>query len=73
MTMEDDVAKLAEISRELPAIDVDASSADRIALRVRENVGRGPSPRRFVEPVLASVLVGSYLVWAVLKIVEALG
>lgn len=73
MTMEDDVAKLAEISRELPAIDVESSSAERIAMRVRQDVGRGPSPRRFVEPVLASVLVGSYLVWAVLKIVEALG
>jgi len=73
MTMEDDVAKLAEISRELPAIDLDAISAGRIAMRVRQDVGRGPSPRRFVEPVLASALIGSYLVWAVLKIVEALG
>lgn len=71
--MDDDVAKLAEISRELAAIDVDLTSAERIALRVRQDVGRGPSPRRFVEPALAGVLVGSYLVWAVIKIVEALG
>ena len=73
MTMEDDVARLAEISRELPALDLDSISAARIAMRVRPNVGRGPSPRRFIEPVLAGALVGSYLVWAVLKIVEALG
>ena len=73
MTMEDDVAKLAEISRELPAIDVDSISAARIALRVRPNVGRGLSPRRFIEPVLVTALVGSYLVWAVIKIASALG
>jgi len=73
MTMEDDAAKLAELSRELPAIDVDSISAERIAMRARQDVGRGPSPRRFVEPAIASVVVGSYLVWAVLKIIEALG
>lgn len=73
MTMEDDVAKLAEISRELPAIDIDSISAERIAIRVRQDVGRGPTLRRFVEPVLATVLVGSYLVWAVITIAEALG
>ena len=73
MTMEDDVTRLAEISRELPAIDVDANSAERIAMRVRHDLGRGRSPRRLIEPVLATLLVGSYLVWAVLKIAEALG
>lgn len=72
MTIEDDVTQLAQISRELPAIDVDSVSAERIALRARENIGRRRSARRFVEPVLATVLVGSYLVWAVFKIVEAL-
>ncbi len=73
MTMEDDAAQLAAISRALPAIDVDSISAERIAMRVRPNVGRGPSPRRFIEPVLATALVGSYLVWAVIKIASALG
>ena len=73
MTMEDDVSKLAEISRELPPIDVDSISAERIAMRARADVGRGRSPRRLIEPALATVLVASYLVWAVLKIVEALG
>ena len=73
MTTDDDAAKLAEISRELPANDLDSISAERIAMRARQDVGRGPSPRRFLEPAIATVLVGSYLVWAVLKIVEALG
>jgi len=73
MTMEDDVAKLAEISRELPAIDVDATSAARIAMRARADVGRGPSAKRFIEPAIASVVIGSYLVWALIKIAEALG
>jgi len=73
MTMEDDVAKLAELSRELPTIDVDSTSAARIAMRARQDVGRGPSPRRFIEPALATLVVGSYAVWALIKIAEALG
>ena len=73
MTIDDDVASLAELSRELPAIDVDTSSAERIARRARQDVGRGPSWRRWIEPAIAASITGSYLVWAVLKILEALG
>jgi hypothetical protein len=73
MSSDDDVTRLAELSRELPAIDMDATSAARIAMRARQEVGRGPSPRRFVEPALTAIVTGGYLVWAVLKIVEALG
>ncbi len=73
MTMEDDVAKLAELSRELPVVDVDSTSAARIAMRARQDVGRGPSTRRFIEPALATIVLGSYVVWALIKIAEALG
>jgi hypothetical protein len=73
MTSEEDVTRLAEISRELPAIDVDATSAARIAMRARQDLGRGPSPRRYIEPAIAAIVTGGYLVWAVIKIVEALG
>jgi hypothetical protein len=73
MTMEDDVAKLAELSRELPAIDVDSTGAARIAMRTRQDVGRGPSARRFIEPAVATIVLGSYIVWALIKIAEALG
>lgn len=70
---EKDVLRLAEISRELPAIDLDAQSAERIARRAGDSVGKGPSPRRFIEPALAAVIVTVYLVWALMKVLELLG
>ncbi|HSD91127.1 MAG TPA: hypothetical protein VLB44_26575 [Kofleriaceae bacterium] len=69
---DDDAKKLAEISRELPLIDIDDASAQRIAHIARQSVGRGPSPKRFIEPVLVGVLALSVLVWAILKLVEVL-
>jgi hypothetical protein len=74
MTQDDaDAARLTEISRELPALDLDATTAERIAHRTRGQVGRAPSPMRFVEPALAALLVVAYLVWAVMTALEALG
>lgn len=70
---ENDAKKLAEISRELPSIDLDEAAAQRIAQRARASVGRGPSPKRFVEPMLVGLLVVSVLVWTVLKLIEVLG
>lgn len=72
MTTEEDVQGLGELSRELPAIDLDATTAERIARRARVDVGRGPSPRRFVEPTLAALIVLGYVAWAIVKILEAL-
>ncbi|TMQ04337.1 MAG: hypothetical protein E6J90_33595 [Deltaproteobacteria bacterium] len=73
MTDQDDAAELTEISRELPALDLDATTTERIAHRARDQVGRRPSPLRFVEPAIAALLVTGYLIWAVLKALEALG
>jgi len=70
---DDDLAGLAELGHALPAPDLDASTADRIARRARPNLGRGPSPWRLVEPVVAALIAGGYAVWGVLKILEALG
>jgi hypothetical protein len=72
MTTEDDVQRLGELSRELPAIDVDTITAERIARRARDDVGKGPSPRRLVEPAVVSLIVLGYLVWVIVKILEAL-
>jgi hypothetical protein len=72
MTTEEDVKGLGELSRELPAIDLDATTAERIARRARDDVGKGPSPRRFVEPALAALIVLGYLVWVIIKVLEAL-
>jgi hypothetical protein len=69
---DDDAAKLAEPGRALPAIDVDATSADRIIRSARRHVGRGPSLVRLIEPAIAAALVTSYLVWAIARVFEAL-
>ena len=71
MTYDDDAEKLTELGRELGGIDLDAASAARIARRARQDVGRGPSLVRFIEPAIAAVLVTSYLVWAIAKVFEA--
>ncbi|HUS31160.1 MAG TPA: hypothetical protein VMZ53_21770 [Kofleriaceae bacterium] len=73
MSNDDDANKLAEISRELPPLDIDDAAAQRIAQRARASVGRGPSPTRFIEPVLVGLLVLSVLVWTILKLIEVLG
>lgn len=72
MTTEDDVQRLGELSRELPAIELDANTAERIARRARDDIGKGPSPKRFVEPALAALMMLGYLAWVIVKIVEAL-
>jgi len=71
MTYDDDAARLAELGSALPGIDLDAPSAARIVQRARQDVGRGPSLLRLVEPAVATVLVTSYLVWAIAKVFEA--
>jgi hypothetical protein len=73
MSEADDVSKLAEISRELPRIDLEDTAAQRIAQRTRHQVGRSPSARRFIEPALVALLVLSVLVWTVIKLIEVLG
>jgi len=62
MTYDDDAEKLTELGRELGGIDLDAASAARIGRRARQDVDRGSSLLRFIEPAIAAVLVTSYLV-----------
>jgi hypothetical protein len=71
MTIEDDIARLAELRQRLAAIDVDPASAERIRHQGRVDVVRGPSLKRFVLPAVATVVTTTYLVWAVLKLIEA--
>ncbi|MDB4956177.1 MAG: hypothetical protein JWO36_3746 [Myxococcales bacterium] len=72
MTDQDDKT-LAEISQQLAAIDLDDASAQRIARRARQGVGRGPSPLRFLEPILVAIFATSFLVWVLYKIYEVFG
>jgi len=72
MSYEDDAARLGELGQGLAPIDLPAESAERIARRARESVGRGPSVARFIEPAIATVFAVSYLAWAIAKVLEAL-
>jgi hypothetical protein len=71
--MSDDAEKLAEISRELPPIDVDDARAQRMAALTRQQLGHGPSPKRLVEPILVGVVATSVLGWVIYKLIEILG
>jgi hypothetical protein len=64
MTDEDD---LRNVSRDLPAIDLDPAAAERIARAAR----RGPPRRRVIELVIVAGLVTGTLIWTVMKLVEA--
>ena len=66
--MSEDDDQIATWSQQLAAIDVDATNAERIHRQTRLQVGRGPSPVRFVLPVIATLGTGGYLVWALSKI-----
>ena len=72
MIERDDAAQLAELSRELPRIDVDAPSAQRIGHRARQAVGRGAPASRFIEPVLVAALEIGMFSWMVIKLIEVL-
>ncbi|MBL9019823.1 MAG: hypothetical protein JNL83_36905 [Myxococcales bacterium] len=67
-----DVRRLTEISRELPAIDLDAESAARISRRAADDLGKRPL-RRNLELVLVFAIVIVYLVWVIGKVLELLG
>jgi hypothetical protein len=65
----DEVDDLRDVSRDLPAIDLDPAAAERIARAAR----RGRPIRRVIELVLVAALVTGTLVWTVMKVLEALG
>ncbi len=67
-----DAAGLADAARQLPAIDLDATTAERMAHRVRQDLGRRPSPKRYVEPIVVAIVAASALVWAVYEVVQRL-
>ncbi|MEJ7601940.1 MAG: hypothetical protein WKG01_28855 [Kofleriaceae bacterium] len=70
---DDDAQQLAELASELPTIDLDHTSAARIALRARQDVGKGPSPKRLVLPIVIAVTAVVYLCWMAAMLVDLLG
>jgi len=72
MTQDSDEEQLVDLAKDLPAIDLDNTSAERIALRARQDVGKGPPPRRLVLPIVTVLAVVLILGWTILKLVEVL-
>lgn len=72
MTTEDDIVQLAELGKDLPALDLDAGAAERISRRARDDLGKGRPLREIWEPVLAGLIAVAYLVWVILKLLELL-
>ncbi len=68
--MSEDDDQIATWSQQLAAIDVDATQSERIQQRTRREVGRGPSPKRFVLPAIATLGTAAYLSWTIYKIIE---
>jgi hypothetical protein len=64
----DEVDDLRDVSKDLPAIDLDPAAVERIARAAR----RGPPVRRLIELVLVAALVTGTLIWTVMKVLEAI-
>jgi hypothetical protein len=81
MTPDDDTAAAAdadaqqvtELGSALPALDVDGTTAEQIARRARDSVGKPPPRRRWILPILAAVAAIAYAVWMILKAIEVRG
>lgn len=73
MTDRDDTALFADLARELPRIDIDEPSAQRIGQHARQAVGRRLPLTRYAEPVLVVLFELSLISWTVMKLVEVLG
>lgn len=70
--MTDDGPELQAMIKDLPAVDLDPSSADRIAARARRDVGHGPPRSRLILPILVGALAAITILWALYKAYEAL-
>jgi hypothetical protein len=72
VTTDDDIAKLSELCRKLVTPDLEPPAAQRIAQRAIHDLGKGPSARRFVEPVIAAAVVVPYAVWVIFEVLKFL-
>lgn len=72
MTTEDDIANVSKLGRELVSCDLEAPTAQRIAERARDQLGKGPDPRRFIESVIAAAIIVPYAAWVIVEVLKAL-
>lgn len=68
----DDAARVSELGGALAPLDVDATTAELIARRARQSVGKPPPRRRWILPIVVGVAAAAYAVWMILKALEAL-
>lgn len=70
MSDERDDRGFAELGAALPAPDLDSTTAERIALRARADLGAGPPKRRFILPIVVGVPALAYVVWTVCRVLD---
>lgn len=70
---DDDAKQVGELGGALPSLDVDSTTAEMIARRARDSVGKPPPRRRFLLPIVVAVVAVAYAVWMILKALEVLG
>ncbi|HUJ63207.1 MAG TPA: hypothetical protein VLX92_32135 [Kofleriaceae bacterium] len=63
---------LAELARDLPALDIDPTGAERIAHRAHAALGRRGLVQAVIEPVLVSAAATGVVAWTVLEILAVL-
>ena len=66
----DDEADFAALRGALPAPDLDTTTAERIALRARAEVGKGAPKRRLVLPLVVGIPAAIYTAWVVCGILD---
>jgi hypothetical protein len=60
----------AELGAALPAPDLDTTTAERIALRARADLGAGPPKRRWILPIAVGIPATAYVVWTLCQVLD---
>ena len=65
---DDELAALRDVSRDLPALDIDPAAAERIARAAR----RGRPLRRVIEIAIVALIAITGVAWTVYKVLDLL-
>lgn len=72
MSVDDDAAKLYELGRGLSSTELDGPTAERLAQRARDELGRGLPRARWIVPIVTALVTAAYALWTVEKLAAIL-